>query len=120
MTNNSKSLIKWKNNYEKLINNQLILAELIIDKGINDKTCIPLYAKLCKDLYLKLEEEAMKIKQELQKFTQMKNNEEKTFTNDGNKDNNVININGPHKSHSFICLCLSLFEEKGFITCFNL
>ena len=42
------------NCYEKLINNQLILAELIIDKGINDKTCIPLYAKLCKDLYLKL------------------------------------------------------------------
>ena len=42
------------NCYEKIINNQLIFSELIIEKAINEKSCISLYIKLCKDLYLKL------------------------------------------------------------------
>ena len=53
--NNNKANINNKKNFEILLNNQLIFVEIIVDKAIKEKSSyISLYAKLCKDLYLKL------------------------------------------------------------------
>ena len=44
------------NNFEILLNNQFTFVEIVVEKSIgekNDNINIPLYAKLCHDLYIK-------------------------------------------------------------------
>ena len=54
LINNQNETINNKNSYEILLNNQFIFTEVLVDKAINEKTYMSLYAKLGKDLYLKL------------------------------------------------------------------
>ena len=54
LINNQNEIVNNKNSYEILLNNQFVFTEVLVDKAINEKTYMPLYAKLGKDLYLKL------------------------------------------------------------------
>ena len=54
LINNQNEIINNKNSYEILLNNQFIFTEVLVDKAIKEETYMPLYAKLGKDLYLKL------------------------------------------------------------------
>ncbi len=55
LNNNNNSIININiNNYEILLNNQFIFIEVLVDKSIKEKSYMPLYAKLTKDLYFKL------------------------------------------------------------------
>ena len=54
LINNQNEIVNNKNSYEILLNNQFIFTEVLVEKAIKEKAYMSLYAKIGKDLYLKL------------------------------------------------------------------
>ena len=55
LINNENKIFNNKNSsYEILLNNQFIFIEVLVDKAIKEKSYMSLYAKLGKDLYMKI------------------------------------------------------------------
>ena len=54
LINNQNEVVNNNNNYEILLNNEFIFTEVLVEKAIKEKSYMSLYAKIGKDLYLKL------------------------------------------------------------------